>query len=98
MFGEIGCEEIMASNSVNVRVTGALYDHMQQQLSNKGGGLYESASEYIRDLIRHDLKEKQDGWQFLQDELEPALSADENEFLAVTADDVIQRNKARLNK
>lgn len=88
----------MASNSVNVRLTGALYDHMQQQLSGKGGGLYENASEYIRDLIRRDFKEKQDGWQFLQDELEPALSADESEFVEVSALDVIRRNKARLSK
>ena len=88
----------MASNSVNVRVTGILRDHMQQQINGSAGGLYESASEYIRDLIRRDLKEKQDGWQFLQDELEPALCADENDFVEVSALDVIQRNKARLNK
>ncbi len=88
----------MTSNSVNVRVTGVLRDHMQQQISGKSGGLYESASEYIRDLIRRDLNEKQDSWQFLQDELEPGLSADESEFVEISAQDVIQRNKTRLNQ
>ena len=67
----------MASNSVNVRLSGALYEHLQKQLSGQDGGLYESASEYIRDLIRNDLKRKQDGWQWLQDELSPGLNAED---------------------
>jgi hypothetical protein len=32
-------------------------------------------------------------WEWLKRELEPALRADESSFVAVTAEDVIRRNK-----
>ncbi|MFQ5346093.1 MAG: type II toxin-antitoxin system ParD family antitoxin [Mariprofundus sp.] len=67
--------------------------HLQQQL--EGDGLYENASEYIRDLVRHDLKERREAWQWLRTELEPALRASEDEYTEVNAADVIARNKKR---
>ncbi|NOQ34891.1 MAG: transcriptional regulator [Methylococcaceae bacterium] len=81
----------MATENVNVRVTGELRNHLQQQIGVKG--LYENASEYIRDLIRNDLKQHHESWDWLKQELEPALRADENTYITVTADDVINRNK-----
>ena len=83
----------MASDHVNVRVTGDLRTHIEQQTGKKG--LYESASEYIRDLIRRDLKNRNKAWEWLSKELEPALKADESSYVQVTADDVIARNKKR---
>lgn len=80
----------MASENVNVRVTGDLRNHLQQQIGQYG--LYENASEYIRDLIRRDLKDRKASWEWLRQELEPGLRADEREFIHVTADDVIRRN------
>jgi len=55
--------------------------------------LYENASEYIRALIRSDLKSRSESWEWLKKELEPALRADESAFIAVTAEDVIKRNQ-----
>jgi len=81
----------MASANINVRIKGELQAHLQQQVGEHG--LYENASEYIRSLIRSDLKSRSESWEWLQRELEPALRADEGEFLAVTAEDVIHRNK-----
>mgnify|MGYP005801835597 CR=1 FL=1 len=43
--------------SINIRVSGELAEHVNKQISNKG--LYENASEYIRDLIRNDLKQNE---------------------------------------
>jgi len=80
----------MASENVNVRVTGDLRNHLQQQIGLFG--LYENASEYIRDLIRRDLKDRKAAWEWLRQELEPGLRADESQFAKVTAVDVIKRN------
>ena len=81
----------MASANINVRIKGELQAHLQQQVGEHG--LYENASEYIRALIRSDLKSRSESWEWLKRELEPALRADESAFVAVTAEDVIQRNK-----
>lgn len=83
----------MATENVNVRVTGALRKHLQQQIGKYG--LYENASEYIRALIRHDLKSRQEAWAWLSKELEQPLRSDESAYVEVTADDVVARNKRK---
>jgi len=80
----------MASENVNVRVTGDLRSHLKQQIGQFG--LYENASEYIRDLIRRDLKDRKSAWDWLRQELEPGIRANERQFIKVTAADVIKRN------
>ena len=82
---------LMPSGSIHVKVSGALQDHIQRQIGDEG--LYENASEYIRALIRRDLHTRDEAWEALQKELAPAMRADDSEFVAVTADDVIRRNK-----
>jgi len=83
----------MASENVNVRIRGELKTHLQQQIGEEG--IYDNASEYIRALIRDDLKSCTDSWQWLKQHLEPALRADENTYVAVSAKDVIHRNRAK---
>jgi len=82
----------MASGNVNVRIGGELQTHLQQQIGEDG--TYENASEYIRSLIRDDLKTQSESWNWLRLQLEPAMRADESEFLAVSAQDVISRNSS----
>jgi Arc/MetJ-type ribon-helix-helix transcriptional regulator len=81
----------MASANINVRIKGALQAHLQQQIGEHG--LYENASEYVRALIRNDLKNRSESWEWLKKELEPAMRAAESEYVAVTAEDIMQRNK-----
>lgn len=81
----------MASESIHVRVTGKLQDHIRQQTGENG--LYENASEYIRALIRKDIQKNDDAWDWLKQHIEPGLRADESEFTQVSAADVIRRNK-----
>jgi len=81
----------MPSGSIHVKVSGALQDHIQQQIGE--GGLYENASEYIRALIRRDLQTRDEAWEALQQELAPAMQANDDEFVSISADDVIRRNK-----
>ncbi len=83
----------MATANINVRIKGELHTHLQQQIGDSG--LYENASEYIRSLIRNDLKKGNEAWEWLKRELEPALRADESLFIPVTAQDVINRNKGK---
>jgi Arc/MetJ-type ribon-helix-helix transcriptional regulator len=72
-------------------VSGKLHAHIEQQVGESG--LYENASEYIRSLIRRDLQTHDDAWDWLRRHLEPAMRADENEFIEATAADVIRRNR-----
>ena len=86
-------EYLMASQHINVRVKGELQTHIQQQIGENG--LYENASEYIRALIRNDLLSRKEAWEWLRKELEPAMRAAESEFVAVSAQEVIDRNKKK---
>lgn len=82
------------AKGVNVRLSGPLKKYVQEQISPTG--LYESASEYVRTLIRQDYeKSEEQKWDRLVGELTPGLEADVSEFNEVTAQDVIARNKAR---
>ena len=83
----------MASENVNVRITGELRKHLLQQTGEHG--LYENSSEYIRDLIRKDLQSREEAWKWLSDKLAPALYADTSEFNSVSAEEVIARNQKK---
>jgi Arc/MetJ-type ribon-helix-helix transcriptional regulator len=83
----------MVSEHVNVRITGYLRDHLNQQIGSVG--LYENASEYIRDLIRRDLKDRQEAWRWLEENLENGLQAEEGSFLKISAEEIITDAKKR---
>jgi len=80
----------MASASIHVKVNGRLQSHIQQQIGDDG--LYENASEYIRALIRNDLRDRDAAWEWLRGELSPGMRAIDSEFENASADDVIRRN------
>ena len=81
----------MVQENINVRIKGELQAHLQQQIGESG--LYENASEYVRALIRNDLKSSRESWQWLKENLASPAMADESEFMSVSAKDVISRNK-----
>ena len=54
----------MITGNINVRVKGDLQMHLQQQIGEHG--LYENASEYVRALIRRDLKSRNEAWDWLK--------------------------------
>lgn len=77
----------------NVKITGRLENFIRAQIGEEG--LYETASEYLRDLIRQDMeRKKQKAWAGLREELLPGMTAPRSAFTAVTANDVINRNKS----
>jgi antitoxin ParD1/3/4 len=68
------------AEGVNVRFSGELQNFIHSKTS--GSGLYSSASEYIRDLVRRDYeRDEQRKWAALRKELEPGMLAEESEFI-----------------
>ncbi len=78
--------------TLNVRVSGALGEFVEANIGEDGA--YENVSEYIRDLIRRD-KERADVQAFdrLRAELQRAFAVPEADYVTVSANDVIARNR-----
>lgn len=67
------------AEGINVRLTGPLRKFVEQR--SGPDGVYGSASEYIRDLIRHDFEaEEERRWKKLEEELRAGMEAGEDEF------------------
>jgi antitoxin ParD1/3/4 len=82
------------AEGVNVRFAGKLQEFIRGRVEESG--LYSSASEYVRDLVRRDYeREEQRKWSWLRSELEPGLRADDSEFLPLDAGKVIKEARAR---
>jgi antitoxin ParD1/3/4 len=78
------------AEGLNVR----LPEKLRAFVEERADGLYGSSSEYIRELIRRDFeREESRRWAWLENELAPAMKAGESAFAAVSADDVIKRNR-----
>ncbi len=85
------------AEGVNVRFAGELQRFIQNRIG--GSGLYASASEYIRDLVRRDFeREEQRKWSWLRQELKAGAQAAESDFVALDADKIIAEAKARRKK
>ena len=80
------------AEGVNVRITGKLRRFIEEQTSPNG--LYESASEYVRDLIRRDYQlQEERKWSWLMDQLRPGMEADESEFVSLDPKEIIKAAK-----
>lgn len=80
------------TTTMTVRLSGSLSDFVASNVDENGA--YENISEYIRDLIRRD-KERREGAAFdrLKAELTLAFAAPEASYVALTAAEVIARNR-----
>jgi antitoxin ParD1/3/4 len=82
------------AEGVNVRFSGELQRFIQERTGDTG--IYSSASEYIRDLVRHDYeREEERKWLQLRYELKSGLEASESEFEKLDMEDLIREAKAR---
>lgn len=80
--------------TLNVRVTGALGDHVAANVG--ADGVYENVSEYVRDLIRRDMgRAEAEAFERLKAELGQAFAAPDSRFQTLAADDVIARNRRK---
>ncbi|WP_449067671.1 ribbon-helix-helix domain-containing protein [Prosthecobacter sp.] len=82
------------SAAFTIQFPSELGSFVEQRVSRSG--LYESASEYIRDLVRRDYEqEEQQRWTALENELLPGMRAEEAEFVPLDAESLIAEAKAR---
>jgi antitoxin ParD1/3/4 len=82
------------AEGVNVRFAGELQRFIQERVGALG--LYASASEYIRDLVRRDYeREEQHKWARLRQELKAGAEAPESDFVTLEAESLIAEAKAR---
>jgi antitoxin ParD1/3/4 len=80
---------VIMAEGVNVRISGKLKTFISEQAGPHG--LYESASEYVRDLIRRDFKHHEDlKWNMLFEKLAPAMKAEENDFISFKPEKIIK--------
>jgi putative addiction module CopG family antidote len=78
---------------MTVRLSGALSDFVASNVDENGA--YENISEYVRDLIRRDKERReQEAFDRLKAELTQAFAAPEESYVALTAAEVIARNRA----
>jgi antitoxin ParD1/3/4 len=82
---------------VNVRIPERLREFVEEMAGP--GGLYQSPSEYVRDLIRRDYeRQEEEKWSVLKAELQAGLEAPQTAFVEVTADEIIHEARARRDK
>jgi antitoxin ParD1/3/4 len=82
------------AEGVNVRFAGELQRFIQGRIGSSG--LYTSASEYIRDLVRRDYeREEQRKWAWLRQELQAGAEAPEADFVPLEAESLIAEARAR---
>ncbi|MEO5494789.1 MAG: addiction module antitoxin [Sphingomonas sp.] len=80
--------------ALNVRVSGALSDFVAANVGDDG--LYDNASEYVRDLIRRDLARVElERFEALKAELQHAFSQPESTAEPIDADAFITRMRQR---
>jgi antitoxin ParD1/3/4 len=85
------------AEGVNVRIPERLKNFVEQQAGPDG--LYQSPSEYVRDLIRRDYEQQEaEKWAWLKAELAPGMAASDDAFIEVTAEEIIREAKARRDQ
>ena len=81
------------TTTMTVRLSGALSDFVASNVDENGA--YENISEYVRDLIRRDKERRElEAFDRLKAELTRAFAAPEESYVALTAAEVIARNRA----
>ena len=85
------------AEGVNVRFSGELQRFILARTGDSG--VYASASEYIRDLVRRDYeREEQRKWLWLRHELKAGVEASESEFETIAIDSLIGEARSRSAK
>lgn len=80
--------------TINVRVSGPLSDFIAENVGENG--LYESVSEYVRDLIRRDkVRLEEEAFEALKAELQRAFAAPDSEAKPLDRDEALERARRR---
>ena len=79
--------------TLNISLPDQLKTWVSQQVD---AGRYSSSSDYLRDLIREDLRKEQQGIQWLANKLKPLLETPFQQFIATTASDVKAKARQKM--
>lgn len=86
----------MPGPNVTLRISGSVIEHLQECTGKHG--LYETPSEYLRDLIQRDIEQKEiEKWERLRSALADGLSAKESDYKALSAITIKERARKRNN-
>ncbi len=84
------------TTTMTIRLGSTLSDFVSANVSETGS--YENVSEYIRDLIRRDKERAElEAFDRLKAELKRAFAAPDDSYHALSASDVIRRNRAQTH-
>ena len=85
------------TTTMTIRLGSTLSDFVSANFSETGS--YENVSEYIRDLIRRDKERAElEAFDRLKAELKRAFATPDNSYHALSASDVIARNRAHTDE
>ena len=80
------------AEGINVRLPAQLKAFVEEKASPDG--LYGSASEYIRDLVRHDYEQTNaQSWESLNSHLKGVMKQPRETYSKVTLAEVVERNQ-----
>ena len=93
-FTRIYLESLTMAEAIQVLFAGVLERFIHERVD--GEGIYSSAGEYIRDLMRRDFeREEERKWGWLRDELKEGAEADEADFVALDVAALLHKAKTR---
>lgn len=82
--------------NLNVRISGSLREHVAREVSE---GDYESASEFVRDLLRKQKHDKEEeAFRRLKAKLQEAAAAPRSRYSKSSADEIRERVAHRLKE
>jgi antitoxin ParD1/3/4 len=85
------------AEGVNVRFAGELQNFIKSRVIESG--LYNSASEYLRDLVRRDYeREEQRKLSLLRAEFPAVIPTKKSEFVPLQPDEMLKETKSRRPK
>jgi len=86
----------MPGPNVTLRITGDLRSYMDECTGQHG--LYETPSEYLRDLVRRDMEQKElEKWSRLRSALAEGLAAKNSDYVELSSEIIKNRARKRHN-
>lgn len=81
--------------TLNVSLPEQLRSWITEQV---GAGRYSSASDYLRDLIREDIRQQEQGIQLLSKYLKPLIDTPDNQFVSISATAIKSRARSKMKE
>jgi putative addiction module CopG family antidote len=81
--------------TLNVSLPEQLKSWITEQVQE---GKYSSASDYLRDLIREDIRHQDSGMQLLSNYLKPLIDTPNNLFVSMSSNDVKLRARSKMKE